>query len=126
MHSSDIISIAFYYFLLRYNYSMFFIILFLLIVFLYRCNLKILKNKYTYTLIALSAVWWVFLLYNQLTTTLVCSPDDEFCNSGNTVSGDIVWGTWIALLSLSLIWMPYILVMLLVAARKRQKSKNHK
>lgn len=61
------------------------------------------KKSYLFGLVV-SLGWWALLVYDQLNLDLVCTPDDSLCNSGNTVSGDIIWGTMMAFVSLTIAW----------------------
>lgn len=80
------------------------------------------KNRYTLFLGILSVVWWIFLVIVQLRTTLNCGPDDGLCNSGNTFSGDLIWGSMLATYTLLFVWAPAILVTYLVKNQKKSKS----
>ena len=107
-----------------YNYVMSTIlIIFVVLLVVYRRSLGKLKNKYTYILLGMSVMWWLFLVINMLRTDLVCGPDDAFCNSGNTFWGDVSWGSGIALITSSLFWIPYVTVVLIVNFRKKRINK---
>ena len=94
-------------------------VLFLLILFMNRRRLGVLKNKYTYLLSFATILWWLFLVVSMLRTNLVCTPDDALCNSGNTFWGDVTWGTGIAFVSSALIWIPYVTITFIVSSKKK-------
>ena len=100
------------------------LIVFVVLLVVYRRNFGKLKNKYTYVLLSLSVMWWLYLVINQLNTDLVCGAYDEFCNSGNTFWGDVSWGSGIAFLTLSLVWMPYVIAVLILNRRKLEKAEK--
>lgn len=55
--------------------------------------------------IVLSIAWWIFIILQLFSySTDGCTPDDELCNAGNTIIGDIGFGTLLAFLSIGLIW----------------------
>ena len=103
-----------------------FIVLFLVLLVIVALNIRkagFMKNRFTLVLAIPSIAWWIFLVIGQLRMTLVCDPSDDFCNSGNTFSGDLLWGSVIAMYTLLFVWIPYTLVTYLVAKRKNTKSK---
>lgn len=102
---------------------MLFIIILLLAgaLFLIREERDFLKNRYYLLLAVASAVWWIYLVVNQLNTHLDCPANDSFCNSGNTVSGDVTWGSMIAIVTLLVVWVPAVLIGYIL---KRIKSKT--
>ena len=93
------------------------------VLFLIRKDTSFLKNRYYLLLGIASVAWWIFLIVNMLNTHLNCTPDDAFCNSGNTVFGDVTWGTMIAFYTLLLVWTPSLLIGYIV---HKQKSKSKK
>jgi hypothetical protein len=99
------------------------IVLIVFVVFLvvYRRRLGKLKNKYTYILLSLSVLWWLYLVIDQLNTDLVCGAYDEFCNSGNTFWGDVSWASGIAIITASIVWIPYTITALILSRANRTK-----
>lgn len=88
-----------------------------------RRELGFLKHRHYAVLGLLSLAWWLFLVIDQLNTDLICTPDDEFCNRGNTFWGDVSWGSMLAILSLVLVWAPAIFTSYYFQVRKKKYSK---
>ena len=104
-------------------------VLFLVILVIVALNIRkagFMKKRYTLILTILSVAWWVFLVIDQLRLKLNCTPDDGFCNSGNTFSGDLMWGSIIAMYTLLFIWIPFTLITYVVVNRKNTKPKPSK
>lgn len=99
---------------------------FAIIIFILIKKVGFLRTKPFIALGVLSVLWWLFLVFDQLRTDLKCSPDDDFCNSGNTVTGDITWGSLMAALSLSLVWSVTIGLTLLIRLMRKQKQPRQK
>jgi hypothetical protein len=49
------------------------------------------KYKTLAVVLALPFIWWLIIFIDQLNMELSCTPQDAFCNSGNTVGGDFTW-----------------------------------
>ncbi len=101
------------------------IVLFLIALVFLVLNIKnngFMKNRFTFILAVLSVAWWIFMIIGQLRITLNCTPDDGFCNSGNTFLGDLIWGSMLALYSLFFIWAPFTVIAYFVTKRNNSKS----
>lgn len=100
--------------------------LILLVVFVYflivrRRDLGFLKGRYYLTLAALSLGWWIFLVIDQLRRVSTgCTPGDDMCTSGNTVSGDIIWGTILAIFSLLPVWIAAVFIGLYIQDKQKK------
>ncbi|MCA9333285.1 hypothetical protein KC960_05420 [Candidatus Saccharibacteria bacterium] len=104
-----------------------FIVIFLAILIFLILNIKkakFMKNRYTLVLAILSTVWWVFLVIGQMRMTLICDPGDDFCNSGNTFTGDLMWGSMLAMYTLLFVWVPFTLVTYFVTKRNTHPKKG--
>ncbi|MBI2506670.1 MAG: hypothetical protein HYW00_00835 [Candidatus Colwellbacteria bacterium] len=101
--------------------NLFLLLLIVFIIFLVarRRELGFLKNRYYVILGLLSLAWWTFLIIDQLRTKLVCTPDDQLCNSGNTFWGDFTWGSMLAIFSLLIVWIPAVSIGLYLARGKK-------
>lgn len=69
-----------------------------------------------------SVIWWIGLIIDQLRLTLDCDPSDTFCMSGNTILGDVLWGTIMAVYSLLFLWVPLILIGLIIQKIRAKKT----
>jgi hypothetical protein len=72
--------------------------------------------------VVLSVTWWAFLTYKQLQLDHSCMPDDGMCNSGNTVVGDLTYGTILAFFTLAPLWSIAFCIYFLA---KSYRNKNH-
>ena len=108
-----------------------FLALALIIFFVFGAYLFLNKKQFGFlkkwpfiALAALSAGWWVFLVIDLLKYTPVCTPDDELCISGQTVWGDVTYGTFLAFFSLFAVWFPAILISHIVISRRSNKRRK--
>lgn len=53
----------------------------------------------------LSLAWWGLLIYQALSFTPECWGDDAFCESGQTVAGDLISATFFAIFTLAPVWV---------------------
>lgn len=104
-----------------------FIILMLVLVYGLRKDLKIWDGIFFKILTIASLAFWAFVVISMLNTDLVCSPDDQMCNSGNTFYGDFTWGTMWAFMVISVVWALAILAKMVInklVSKKPNKSKK--
>ena len=67
---------------------------------------------------------FVVILIDQLRTDLVCTETDEFCTSGNTVGGDIVWSLVITLFLVVPLWLIGVTALRAIESHRLKNSKN--
>jgi len=83
------------------------------------------KHKTAAVVIAIPFIWWIIIFINQLNMELSCQPEDDFCNSGNTVSGDFIWSIMLWVLSMSIITPIVVAIVILwqIIQMRRKTSK---
>lgn len=69
---------------------------------------------------AASIVVWLCMLFWQFSVSLECAPDDQLCNSANTIIGDVVWTTFLAA---PIVGAGWVLALAAVLISKRYRKK---